>query len=117
MLKFQLKLWFVLQIDQVSLLITEFLVLSIATFMIFLPNFTGQQVISESEKLNQSLFNYLNLKKNKKFKSSLIIFMERLKRPSKVAAFGVFPINLETFLSIINMAFSLFTAMKSLKDE
>jgi hypothetical protein len=112
-----LKLWFVLQIDQVLVLIKESIVLSIATFIIFLPNLTGQQVITESEKLNQSLFNYSNLKKNKKFKSSLIIFMERLKRPSKVAAFGVFPINLETFLSIINMAFSLFTAMKALKDK
>jgi uncharacterized membrane protein YecN with MAPEG domain len=105
------------QIDQVSVLIKESFIVLAALTVIFLPNFIGQQVTSESEKLNQSLFNYEHLKGSKKFKSSLLIFMERLKQPSKVAAFGVFTINLETFKSIINMAYSLFMALKTLKEE
>jgi hypothetical protein len=55
--------------------------------------------------------------RGKKFKSSLMIFLECLKRPLKVSAFGVFPINLETFLNIFNMAYSLLTLLKSMKDE
>jgi hypothetical protein len=46
-----------------------------------------------------------------------MIIMERLKQPCKVAAFGVFTINLQTFQRIINMAYSLFTAMKTLKEK
>jgi hypothetical protein len=86
---------------------------SAVLFVFFLPSYVGQELISESEKLNQSLFDFLQVKKSKKLTSSLLIVMERLKHPFKVRAFGVFTINLDTFLNIINMAYSLFTAMKT----
>jgi hypothetical protein len=86
------------------------------TLVIFLPSQTGQQVITESEKLNESLFHSSHFKKNKEFKSSLVIFKERLKQPLQVTAFGVFQISLQTFLSIINMAYKLFTFLKILEE-
>jgi hypothetical protein len=102
------------QIDEVSTFITEFFAMLSVTLVIFLPSHTGQQVITESEKLNESLFQSWHFKRNKKFKSSLMIFKERLKQPLQVTAFGVFQISLQTFLSIINMAYSLFTALRAL---
>jgi hypothetical protein len=94
----------------------HFFLALVILFVISLPSFVGQELISESEKLNQSLFDFLQVKKSKKLTSSLLIVMERLKHPFKVRAFGVFTINLDTFLNIINMAYSLFTAMKAVQN-
>jgi hypothetical protein len=104
------------QINEVSTFITQFLILVAVTLTILLPSHTGQQVITESEKLNESLFHFSHFKRSKKFKSSLMIFKERLKQPLQVTAFGVFQISLQTFLSVINMTYTLFTALRTLRE-
>ena len=46
-----------------------------------------------------------------------MILTEIFKKPLKIRAFQVFTIDLQTFLNIINTAYSLFTVMKSLKNK
>jgi hypothetical protein len=43
--------------------------------------------------------------------------MENLKKPIKIRIFGEINIDLQIFLRIINMAYSLFAVLKSLKVE
>jgi hypothetical protein len=58
------------QIEEVPFFVRLFFLALVILFIIFLPSYCGQQLISESEKLNQSLFNFLQVKKSKKLTNS-----------------------------------------------
>lgn len=80
----------------------------------FLPAYYGNEIVKESEKLSSSLMNLLQVKKSKKLRNSLLIFVENLQKPLAVKAFNVFTIDLQTFLNIINTAYSLFAVLRTL---
>lgn len=83
---------------------------------ILLPSYYGNQITLESEDLSNSLFNLLQNSQTTKFKSSMIIFMENLKKSIKVQSAVIFTIDLENFLKIINAGYSLFAILKNLRE-
>lgn len=46
------------------------------------------------------------------YRNCAVIFMEYLKKPIKITAIGLFDINLESFTTICNAAYSLFAVFK-----
>jgi hypothetical protein len=103
--------------NQFTAFLSYFFFLLLISLQIFATSLYGNQITLESEKLSESLFNSIQNQQTTKFKTSMIIFMENLKKPIKVQAFEVFSIDLENFLKIINMAYSLFAVLKSLKNK
>jgi odorant receptor len=82
------------------------------TLEIFLPCYFGHELSVSSSKLSTALFHSNWINGNKKFKSIAKIFMENTKKEIKVSAFNVFEVNLVTFTSIGNSAYSLYAILK-----
>lgn len=83
-------------------------------FEIFMPCYFGNELIDVSKKLNTKMYQSNWTIQSKKFKTAMKIFMENAKNPLKVSVFGVFDLNLETFLRIINSAYSLYVVLGNL---
>lgn len=83
------------------------------TLEILMPCYFGSEMISASEKLSARLFHSNWMDKPKDFKCAMKIFMENAKKPMKLTAFGIFELTLESFLKIINSAYSLFAVLKN----
>lgn len=86
------------------------------TFQIFLPCYFGNQLLSTSEKLSSSLFHSNWTKQSKEFKQAMKIFMENTKKPMKVSGLGIFEVNLENFLKVVNAAYSLYAVLENFKN-
>lgn len=69
-------------------------------------------IIDMSKKLSTGLFHSDWYYENHSYKKSMTIFMEYLKKPVKMSAIGLFEVNLESFTSICNSAYSLFAIFK-----
>lgn len=84
---------------------------------IFLPCFYANQMTYASAKLSTSLFHssWVNLDSN--FKKAMKIFMENTKQPINYIALGLFKVNLETFTSISNFAYTLYAVLNSLNGQ
>lgn len=65
-----------------------------------------------SKKLSTGLFHSDWYYENQSYKKSMTIFMEYIKKPVKMSAIGLFEVNLESFTSICNSAYSLFAIFK-----
>ncbi|CAO1356263.1 unnamed protein product [Diamesa hyperborea] len=83
------------------------------TFQIFLPCYFGNEILISSQQLSMNLFHSDWTSKSHKFKIAMKLFMENAKKPIKITAFGVFEVNLVTFTSICNSAFSLYAVFKN----
>lgn len=71
---------------------------------IFLLCYFGNEVIIRSEEISSNMFasNWPEITtKNKKFKSTMIVFQERLKRKTQVLVALLFPFSLDTFSKVI----------------
>lgn len=71
---------------------------------IFLLCYFGNEVIIRSEEISSHMFasNWPEITtKNKKFKSTMIVFQERLKRKTQVLVALLFPFSLDTFSKVI----------------
>ncbi|CRK88697.1 CLUMA_CG002373, isoform A [Clunio marinus] len=83
---------------------------------IFLPCYFGNEVSLASQKFSTTLFHIDWIEEDKNFKSAMKMVLENTKTPIKIAAAqGVFPVNLWTFLRIINSAFSVYAVLQSMK--
>lgn len=80
---------------------------------IYFPCFYGSEVSDTFGKISTSLFHSEWINEDKEFKSAMLIFMEKVKKPGKISIFGVYDVNLETFTFICNAAFSLYAVFKS----
>jgi 7tm Odorant receptor len=87
------------------------------TFQILLVCYFANNLTLASEQLSQSLFHSNWIKESKKFKAAMKLFMENSKKPLKISAFGMFHINLENFLRIINSAYSLYAVLKKINSK
>lgn len=83
------------------------------TLQIFLPCYFGNEILISSQHLSMDLFHSDWTSKSHKFKIAMKLFMENAKRPIKITAFGIFEVNLATFTSICNSAFSLYAVFKN----
>lgn len=81
---------------------------------IFLPCYFGNELSVASLKLSTAFFHSNWIEQKAKDEKSMLVFMEYSKNEFKISAFGVFNLNLETFKSIGNTAYSLFAVLKRL---
>lgn len=79
---------------------------------IFLPCYFGNEILIASSKLSASLFHAEWMDNNPKLMTSKKAVMENMKYDLKIRAFGIYKVNLETFNSILNTAYSLFAVLK-----
>lgn len=86
--------------------------LTVVVLQLLLPFYFGNELIVASEKLSTSLFHCQWHEQSEKFKTSMKIFMEDGKNPVKISAYKVFDLSLETFMKIINFAYSLYAVLK-----
>jgi diketogulonate reductase-like aldo/keto reductase len=87
------------------------------TIRVLLTCYFANNLTLASEKLSMTLFHSNWTKESKKFKTAMKLFMENSKKPMKISAFGVFNINLENFLRIINSAYSLYAVLKQMNTK
>jgi len=69
-------------------------------------------LIIVSGKTSATLFHAACENKDPKFRTSMIIFMENAKKPIKVASAKIFDVDLETFKTICNSAYSLYAVLQ-----
>lgn len=65
-----------------------------------------------SEKLSLSLFHSEWYLQDRRYKTSVNIFMEYSKKSIEFTALGVFTVNLENFTAICNSAYSLYAVFQ-----
>jgi len=82
---------------------------------IFIPTYYGNELSVASNELSMSLFHSGWAKGSKKYKSSMRLFLENIKKPIQISAFGVFRVNLDTFNKVCNGAYSLYAVCQSMK--
>ncbi|CRK90092.1 CLUMA_CG003810, isoform A [Clunio marinus] len=81
---------------------------------IYLPCYFGNEITLKSEKLSENLFHSDWPEENKKFRSNMLVAMEKMKRSFKIAAFGVFGVNMKTFSDVCRSTYSLFAVFKKI---
>ncbi|XP_037034389.1 odorant receptor 30a-like [Bradysia coprophila] len=93
---------------------TEFhvVVLLCVTFDIFLDMYLANDITVASDRLSYCLFESNWIDQTESCKKHVLIMGEVLKEPQKLVVL-IYPMNLETFLTIINGAYSMFNILKS----
>jgi hypothetical protein len=86
-------------------------------FEIFLPCYLGSLLSVASSKLSMGFFHSKWFESNGKDTTSMLILMENLKRDIKISSFGLFFVNLASFTSICNFAYSLFAVLKKVNAK
>ena len=81
----------------------------------FIPCYYGSKILAASDKLSASLFHSEWMYENKNFKTSMMVFLEKVKKPIKISVFGFYDVNLATFTSICQKTFSLYAVLRSLE--
>jgi len=76
--------------------------------VMFLPSYYGSRMTGLSTTLSASMFHSELHIDNQVDRKLIIILMENIKKPIKIVVAGVFQVNLETFVTLINFAYSLF---------
>jgi odorant receptor len=79
---------------------------------IWLPCYYGNELKFASEKISMSMFHSDWSTTTKSFKTAMKIFMENNKKSTWIRAFGYIKIDLTTFISICNFAYSLYAVFK-----
>nr|ARO76416.1 odorant receptor 10 [Conogethes punctiferalis] len=84
---------------------------------VFLPAYYGAELTHESEKIVMAAYSSDWIPRWKSFKRSLLLVMERAKRPVVITGLKMFTLSLETFAAIIKMAYSIFTLLKNAQNQ
>jgi odorant receptor len=101
-------------LDNFSIAASLMSYLTVMLLSIFTPCYYGNEVAIAAANLNSSVIKSPWLIKSKKFKSAMMIFTENTRKPTNVkTGFGVFKVDLTTFLWICNSAYSVFSVLKS----
>ncbi|XP_016994939.2 odorant receptor 22a-like [Drosophila takahashii] len=69
-------------------------------------------IIDDCQKLSDSLFQSNWMTADRRYKSTLMFFLHNLQQPIILTAGGVFPICMQTNLSMVKLAFSVVTVIK-----
>lgn len=72
------------------------------------PCYNGSEVEFASGKMSTSLFHSEWYTENRKFRETMLVFMERANQPIKINVFGFYDVNLKTFTFVCKGTFSLF---------
>jgi odorant receptor len=87
------------------------------TLQIYIPCYFGNELSLSSEKLSDSLFHSNWIDESAEFKLAMKIFMENTKKPLQISVFNTFNLNLESFLTVVNSAYSFYNVMKTMKNS
>lgn len=85
------------------------------TLQIFVPCYFGHVLETEFATLSSSLYSSGWTEGDRSIMKSTNFFMLNLNKTVKIHTFGVFDVNLHTFVRIINFTFSLYAVLKRLK--
>ncbi|KAJ8735945.1 hypothetical protein PYW07_007565 [Mythimna separata] len=108
-----------LQDSQLNVLSIEFasmtLFISCILTELFLYCYYGNEVTDESERVTQSLYSMEWRRAELSFRRSLVLVMERAKRPLRPAAGLVIPLSLDTFVKIIKSSYTFYAVLRQTK--
>ena len=82
-----------------------FLYLSSIIFQTLIPCYYGNEISAVSYQLSASLFHSEWMYKNKNFKTSMLVLLEKVKKQIKITALGFYDVNLTTFTTICFILF------------
>ena len=92
-----------------------FFYLSSIIVQTLIPCYYGSEIMAVSDKLSASLFHSEWMYENKNFKTSMMVFLEKVKKPIKITVFGFYVVNLATFIAICQTTISLYAVLRSFK--
>jgi gustatory receptor len=82
------------------------------TTQIFIPCFYGSRLSASYNKISDALSHSEWMFEDKDYRQNVKFMMEYAKAPLKISAFGLFEVDLETFMRILNSAYSLYAVFK-----
>ncbi|CAH0700952.1 unnamed protein product [Spodoptera exigua] len=82
---------------------------------LFLYCYYGNEVTDESERVSESLYSMEWGRAGLAFRRSLVLVMERAKRPLRPAAGRVIPLSLDTFVKIIKSSYTFYAVLRQTK--
>nr|ALM26215.1 odorant receptor 26 [Athetis dissimilis] len=82
---------------------------------LFLYCYYGNEVTYESERVSQSIYSMEWRRERPAFRRSLVLVMERAKRPLRPAAGLVIPLSLDTFVKIIKSSYTFYAVLRQTK--
>ncbi|XP_037037125.1 odorant receptor 94a-like [Bradysia coprophila] len=85
-------------------------------FDIFMVLYLGNEIKLASDELSTCLYESDWIEQTESYKKSIIILTERLKQPQQLVVGIIYPLNLETFTSIVNGAYTMFNILQSLRN-
>ncbi|XP_039755493.1 uncharacterized protein LOC120630353 [Pararge aegeria] len=91
--------------------------LSAMVLQIFVPGWLGTQISYESQELVFAAYNSDWIPRTERFKRSIKIFVERANTPIVMVGLKMFPLSLETFVSIMKTAYSFMTLVRNVQDR
>jgi hypothetical protein len=105
-------LTFISPTEQSIEFVHNFMLVSIWAVKVFIPCYYCQLISTLSNRLATSLFHSDWRTEDRNYRKNVLIFMENVKKPLGISVLGVVPINLETFMKIVNSAYSMFAIFK-----
>ncbi|XP_037051746.1 odorant receptor 94a-like isoform X1 [Bradysia coprophila] len=94
-----------------------FIILSYSFFDIFMIMYMGNEIKLSSEGLSYCLFESNWNKQTKSNQKCVLIFEERLRKQQQIIISKIYILNLATFRSIVNTAYSMFSLLVNLRTE
>lgn len=82
-------------------------------FLLFIPNYFGDSIKTESEKLLNAVYES-TYHQDKKFKKMILVMMERLKNPLTIGSSSRFQLSHERFLDTCQAAYSIYNILLKL---
>uniref|UniRef100_A0AAU6NDB3 Odorant receptor n=1 Tax=Mythimna loreyi TaxID=667449 RepID=A0AAU6NDB3_9NEOP len=82
---------------------------------LFIFCYYGNEVTAESERVTQSLYSMEWRRARLSFRRSLVLVMERAKRPLRPTAGRIIPLSLDTYVTILKSSYSFYAMLRQTK--
>ncbi|XP_075236063.1 odorant receptor 10-like isoform X2 [Lycorma delicatula] len=105
-----------LQVDETILSkVSDFLRILIVSVFTYIFSSISQNLINEDENLRNTLYECSWINKPEWFKKSLLIMLTRTNKPLQIKPFGLYVINLNSYATMMNAAYTYFNLLRSYK--
>ncbi|CAG9132303.1 unnamed protein product [Plutella xylostella] len=84
---------------------------------IFTPGYLGTQLEHESERTTSAVYECDWMDRSPRFKRNMMLLVERANTSVELTALTMFPLSLETFVSIMKGAYSCFTLVRAMNGR
>nr|AOE48064.1 putative odorant receptor OR59 [Athetis lepigone] len=82
---------------------------------LFIYCYYGNEVTVESERVSQSIYSMEWRRERPAFRRSLVLVMERAKRPLRPTAGRIIPLSLDTYVTILKSSYSFYAVLRQTK--